>query len=327
MAHRDISLPGLSRKDGVPSKRWQLTLEFSVDTASHSISRSELVRLLGRPDAPLLLDVRPPARFAASEALLACALRCPPDQVAQIAASGPPRDAVVYCVYGHGVGIAAAAALREAGWNARFLAGGIEGGEDGVDDPLDVARWRAEPLPLLRKRPDLGVTGERPSRWITRARPKIDRIACPWLVRRFIDPRAGFFYVPADQVLAEAGRREAVAFDIEGGAISHEGELCSFDTLMRAFDLKEPALDALARIVRGADTGRLDLAPEAAGLLAFSLGLSRLHAGDDLAMLEAALPLYDALFADCRSKATAAWQGATPETHGWPPSAAAGASL
>jgi hypothetical protein len=158
-----------------------------------------------------------------------------------------------------------------------------------------------------RLRPDLGVTGEQPSRWITREHPKIDRIACPWLVLRFIDPEAEFHYVPTTRVFEEAKRLNAVAYDIPGAPITHEGELCSFDTLLRAFDLREPALLALAAIVRGADTGRPDLTPQSAGLLAMSLGLSALHS-DDHAMLRAALPMYDALYAWCRS--------AHGETHG-----------
>jgi hypothetical protein len=146
------------------------------------------------------------------------------------------------------------------------------------------------------------------SRWITRARPKIDRIACPWLVLRFIDPQARFFYVPADEVFARARELGAVAYDIEGAPITHEWERCSFDSLRAAYDLDEPGLDTLATIVRGADTARLQLAPQCAGLLAVSLGLSRLHA-DDHAMLAAALPVYDALYAWCRD--------AQGETHSW----------
>jgi hypothetical protein len=172
------------------------------------------------------------------------------------------------------------------------------------------------PFGALRKRPDLGVTGEAPSRWITRERPKIDRIACPWLVRRFIDPQAQFFYVPTAQVFDEARRLGAVAYDIPGAPIEHNGELCSFDTLLRAFDLTDPSLLALARIVRGADTGRPELTPQSPGLLAFSLGLSQLHAQDDHAMLEAAMPLYDALYAWCRA--------AQGETHNWNPASMKG---
>jgi rhodanese-related sulfurtransferase len=282
-----------------------------VDTVSHSISPEQLAGALGRPDAPLVLDVRRPARFDESQSLLPGARYCAPEDVARFAAEHPPGDVVVYCVYGHEVGKEAAATLRKAGWTARFLAGGIEGGQDGVDAPHAIAHWRAQAVPRLRKRPDLGVTGERPSRWITRERPKIDRIACPWLVRRFIDPGAEFFYVPTHQVLDEARRRNAVAYDIPGAPISHEGDLCSFDTLLRAFDLKEPVLLALARIVRGADTDRLDLAPQSAGLMAISLGFSRLHSEDDHAMLHAAMPVYDALYAWCRS--------AQDEPHSWNP--------
>lgn len=282
-----------------------------MDTAASSlcISPSELRALLGRPGAPLLLDVRRPPRFTESQRLLPGARHCPPDEVARFAASQPPGEVVVYCVYGHEVGQQAAQALRQAGWNARYLAGGIEGGEPGVDAPDDLARWKAEAPPAIRKRPEFGVTGEQPSRWITRERPKIDRVACPWLVRRFIDPRAEFFYVPTAQVFSEAKRLGAVPYDIPGAPISHEWERCSFDALMAAFGLEDPALKTLALIVRGADTDRLSLAPQAAGLLAISLGLSRLHANDDAAMLEAAIPVYDALYAWCAS--------AQAETHTW----------
>jgi hypothetical protein len=207
--------------------------------------------------------------------------------------------------------------LRDAGWNACYLAGGIAGGEDGVDPPAAIAALRATPLPLIRKRPDLGVTGERPSRWITRSRPKIDRIACPWLIRRCIDPRAEFLYLPAAQVLAGAARLQAVAFDIEGAPITHDGPSCSFDAVLKAFDLHDPALDRLARIVRGADTAHLELAPESAGLLALSLGFSQLHA-DDHAMLESAMPAYDALYAWCRDAAASARRGTASESHNWP---------
>jgi rhodanese-related sulfurtransferase len=263
-------------------------LEFSVDTASHSISPRQFLASLGSADAPLVLDVRREERFRESERLLPRAQRCPPDQVAQFVAGRQPGRAVVYCVHGLEIGEKAAADLRAAGWDARFVQGGIEGLVDSG-------------LPTLRKRPDLGVTGEGASKWITRERPKIDRIACPWLVRRFIDAQAQFFYVPTPQVFDEAERLGAVAYDIPGAPIEHDGELCSFDTLLRAFDLNDPALLALARIVRGADTGRLDLTAQSAGLLAFSLGLSRLHAQDDHAMLEAGMPLYDALYAWCRA--------------------------
>jgi rhodanese-related sulfurtransferase len=292
-----------------------------VDTSTLSvpfISPQELAARMGRTDAPLLLDVRRKAKFLESPSLIAGAQRCASEDVATFAASQPPREVVAYCVYGHNVSADAVTELRAAGWNAYALAGGIEGGEDGVDTPQDIVQWRAQRPPTFAKRPDWGVTGEQASRWITRERPKIDRIACPWLVRRFIDARAEFFYVPTAQVLDDAKRLGAVAYDIPGAPISHEGELCSFDTLLKAFGLNDPALNVLARIVRGADTDRLDLAPQSAGLLAFSLGLSRLHADDDHAMLEAAMPLYDALYAWCRD--------AQDEPHSWKPEAMTGAA-
>jgi rhodanese-related sulfurtransferase len=305
-------------------------LEYSVDTSTLSVSSvppvspEELAARMGRADAPLLLDVRREGKFFESPRMLAGARRCAPEDVAALAAAEPAREVVAYCVYGHNVSADAVIALRAAGWDARLLAGGIEGGEEGVDTPQDIARWRATPLPTMRKRPDWGVTGEQASRWITRERPKIDRIACPWLIRRFIDPRAEFFYVPTAQVFSEAARLHAVAYDIPGAPVSHEGEWCSFDVLLRAFEIEDPAVDRLARIVRGADTDHLALEPQCAGLLAFSLGLSRLHA-DDHSMLEAAMPLYDALYAWCASEATAVWQGQAPETHNWKPETMKGA--
>lgn len=284
-------------------------MDTSFSSVPH-ITPEELAARMGRADALLLLDVRRGRKFAESPLMLAGAQRCAPEDVAVLAAAEPAREVVVYCVYGHNDSADATAMLRAAGWDARALAGGIEGGEDGVDAPPEIAQWRAHRLPAVLKRPDWGVTGERPSRWITRERPKIDRIACPWLIRRFIDPRAEFFYVPTAEVFSEAARLGAVAYDIPGAPVSHEGEACSFDALLRAFELDLPALDLLARIVRGADTDRLELAAQSAGLLAFSLGLSRLH-GDDHAMLAAAMPLYDALYAWC--------EGAQAETHNWKP--------
>ena len=269
-----------------------------MDTASHSISPEQFMALVAGGHSPIVLDVRREERFQESDRIALLAQRCAPADVAGFAARNGPAQAIVYCVHGLEIGEKAAAELRAAGWDARFMQGGIDG---------LVERG----LPTLRKRPDLGVTGERASRWITRERPKIDRIACPWLVRRFIDRHAEFIYVPMAKVFEEARRLEAVPYDIPGAPIEHDGELCSFDTLMAAFDLREPALLALARIVRGADTDRLHLAPQSAGLLAISQGLSRLHSQDDHAMLEAAMPVYDALYAWCRSG-----QG---EPHNWNP--------
>ena len=144
--------------------------------------------------------------------------------------------------------------------------------------------------------------------WITRARPKIDRIACPWLIARFIDPQAEFLYVAAADVLRIAAETGATPYDIPAVEMGHNGELCSFDAFLKKYQLSDPALAQLATIVRGADTARLDLAPEAAGLLAISLGLSRNYA-DDHAMLAQGMVIYDALYAWC--------QDGQDQTHRW----------
>lgn len=158
------------------------------------------------------------------------------------------------------------------------------------------------------------VNGKRPSTWVTRERPKIDRIACPWAVLRFIDPAATILYVPTETVLDVAAREGAVAFDIPGAPISHEGDLCSFDVLLRRFGLTDPALAALAPIVRGADTDRHALAPEAAGLHAISLGLA-FNYRDDRALLQHGLVVYDALYAWAKH--------ARGQRHDWRPGTAA----
>lgn len=147
-------------------------------------------------------------------------------------------------------------------------------------------------------------------KWVTRERPKIDRIACPWLIARFIDDAPEFLYVPADQVLDTAARTGAVPYDIPGVEMTHVAELCSFDAFLSKYELGDPALRQLAAIVRGADTSRLDLTPQSAGLYALSLGLSQVFA-DDHEMLAHGMVMYDALYAWCKS--------CQAETHSWPP--------
>jgi len=147
-------------------------------------------------------------------------------------------------------------------------------------------------------------------KWVTRERPKIDRIACPWLIARFIDKEPQFLYVPAAQVLPTAQATGAVPYDIPGVELSHVGELCSFDAFVRKYGLHDPALQQLAAIVRGADTSRLDLTPQSPGLYALSLGLSAVYA-DDHEMLRHGMVMYDALYAWCKR-----CQG---EAHNWPP--------
>lgn len=138
-------------------------------------------------------------------------------------------------------------------------------------------------------------------KWITRERPKIDRIACPWLVARFIDPESEFLYVPGDQVMAIAAATGAIPYDVPGVELTHVGERCSFDAFIEKYQLAEPALQRMAAIVRGADTSRLDLTPQSAGLHAISLGLSH-HFADDHQMLDHGLVMYDALYAWCQAQ-------------------------
>lgn len=267
-----------------------------MDTGtSPSISVSELAHEHAAGRFPYLLDVRRQERYAEATDIIAGARRRRPDRLALWAAD-IPRDQclVVYCVHGHEVSQEAAGELRRRGYDARHLSGGIEA-------------WREAGGPLRSKPPAV------PSRWITRERPKIDRIACPWLVRRFIDADARFHYVPTEQVFARAEEWQATPYDIPGAAYSHDGEQCSFDTFISRHGLgDDPALMRLAVIVRAADTGRPDLAPQAPGLLAISLGLSVMLRDDDV-MLEHGMLIYDALYAWCAS--------ATQEQHGWPPAA------
>lgn len=147
-------------------------------------------------------------------------------------------------------------------------------------------------------------------KWVTRERPKIDRIACPWLIARFIDKEPEFLYVPAHDVLKVAEQTGAIPYDIPGVEMSHVGELCSFDAFLKKYNLTDPALRQLAAIIRGADTSRLDLTPQSAGLYAISLGLSHKFA-DDHAVLRHGLVMYDALYEWCRHCQT--------EAHQWPP--------
>jgi rhodanese-related sulfurtransferase len=270
----------------------------SMDTVS--MKSLSLYSLVGSPRCALVLDVRRAAPFEADPHLIPGALRPDADLVEFAARHAQGRQVVVYCVRGHEVGVDARNVLSAAGHDAVFLEGGIEA-------------WRAAGLPTIRRRDEWRVPGG--SRWITRSRPKIDRIACPWLIRRFIDPLARFDYVPTEKVFEEAVTRKAVAYDIAGAPVTHRGEQCSFDALLEEFALRDPALDLLATIVRGADTDRLDLAPQSAGLLAASLGLSRRYS-DDHEMLEQAMPIYDGLLAWCREET----QGRS-ERHDWTPGA------
>jgi rhodanese-related sulfurtransferase len=262
------------------------------------ISVDKLARLVGTPQAPAIVDVRTEEDFAADPRLIPGAVRRDADDApdwAAATATGRPA-AVMVCQRGRKLSEGAAAWARHQGVAAETLAGGFEA-------------WAKAGLPLVpeARLPPRDVQGR--TVWVTRARPKVDRIACPWLIRRFVDPAAVFPFVAPGEVEGVADRFSATPFDVEGVFWSHRGERCTFDVMLAELGLKTGPLLHLARIVRGADTARPDLAPEAPGLLAVSLGLSRLHA-DDLEQLAAGLGLYDALYRWCRD--------ATDETHNWP---------
>ena len=267
----------------------------SVDT----ISVDKFARLIGTPKCPALIDVRTDEDFTLDPRLIPGSIRRNHADAAAWAAELTGRSAVVVCHKGRKLSQGTAAWLRHEGVPAEALEGG-------------VVAWVAKGLPLVpaEKLPPRDRMGR--TVWVTRARPKIDRIACPWLIRRFVDPAAVFLFVAPSEVEAVAERFGAAPFDIEGDVFwSHRGERCTFDVMVEEFGLSTEAMRRLARIVRAADTARLDLAPEAPGLLAASLGLSRMYA-DDLQQLEAGLALYDAFYRWCRD--------ATEETHDWPAS-------
>lgn len=260
------------------------------------ITVSQLSRLIGTPNAPVLVDVCIDEDFNDDPRLIPASFRHPFADIAALAPKLAGQRVVVICQKGLKLSEGAAAILRTHGVAAESLEGGI-------------LAWRdaGEPLVPAAKLPQPSADGR--TVWVTRHRPKIDRIACPWLIRRFVDPRAQFLFVSPSEVLNVADRFEATPFDVEDVFWSHRGERCTFDTMIEEFALEIEPLQRLATIVRGADTNRHDLAPEAAGLLAASLGLSRMYR-DDIAQLDTGMVLYDAFYRWARD--------ATDEGHDWP---------
>jgi rhodanese-related sulfurtransferase len=259
----------------------------------NSISTDKLIRLIGTAKTPALIDVRSEEDFAADARLIPGALRRNHHEVIQWSGEFAARQVIVVCRSGQELSHGTAAWLRNAGVAAQVLEGGF--------DDWKSAGYPLVPISKIPARDALGRTA-----WVTRVRPKVDRIACPWLIRRFVDPAAVFLYVARTEVAAVGQHFNAVPFDIDDAFFGHRGELCTFDVMVTEFSLSIPALSRLATIVRAADTDRLDLCPEAAGLLAASLGLSRMY-NNDLEQLEAGMTLYDALYRWCRD--------ATDETH------------
>ncbi len=258
--------------------------------AINAISPDKLARLIGTPADPALIDLREAGDFIPGS------LRRNPREIERWAGALCRPAAILICRTGAEESPAAAAWLRHQGIRAELLEGGVEA-------------WTAAGLPLVREAvlPPRDAAGR--TRWVTRARPKVDRIACPWLIRRFVDPAAIFLFAATPDISSVSERMDAAPFDVDGVFWSHRGAACTFDTMLAEFGLAGlPGLDRLAPIVRGADTAHPELAPQAPGLLAISLGLSRIYS-DDLEQLEAGMPVYDAFYRWCRD--------AVDETHDW----------
>jgi rhodanese-related sulfurtransferase len=260
-----------------------------------AISSEKLSRLLGSSQSPIVVDVRDVDGLAERPALVPSSVHRDYDQVESWGPSFGRSDIVVVCSKGKKLSEGVAAHLRLLGARAEILEGGTEA-------------WAAANLPLVPIASLPHGTGEGGTVWVTRSRPKIDRIACPWLIRRFVDPLARFLFVSAAEVEGVAERFGATPYDIEDVHWSHRGERCTFDTMIEEFGLRFAALEHVAEIVRGADTDRLDLSPQSAGLLAISLGLSRMHSSD-LEQLKDGMLIYDALYRWARD--------AMDEKHNW----------
>jgi len=261
----------------------------------NEITVSQLSRLIGTPAAPVVIDVRIDEDFAQDPDFVPTARRHPHNEISTLATELIGKRVVVYCQKGRKLSQGAMAVLR----NHEIAAEVLEGGHFAWRDAGELL------VPANR----IPVGGDGNCVWVTRHRPKIDRMACPWLIRRFVDARARFLFVPPGDVSAVSEKFNATPFDVEDVFWSHRGEFCTFDTMLAEFHLQTEALQRLATIVRGADTNRHELAPEASGLLAASLGLSRMYR-DDLEQIDAGMLLYDAFYRWARD--------AGGESHDWP---------
>lgn len=263
----------------------------------NEITPNALYRRVGTPDAPMILDLRIDADFDDDPALVPGSKRLGFRDIGVHTPALTGTHVVILCHAGRKISQGAAAQLRSRGVQAEVLEGGW-------------LAWREAALPAIPATTHPAPRFGQHSTWVTRHRPKIDRIACPWLIRRFVDPDAEFLFVPREDVALVAEKFDGIAFDVDEAAFTHDGPMCSFDAMLSAFGLEgAAALDEVGRIVRAADTAALHDVPQAAGLLALSIGLSRIHR-DDTAQLCAAMPLYDALFRWARDG-----QG---ERHEWP---------
>ncbi|MGB7241030.1 MAG: sulfurtransferase/chromate resistance protein [Sulfitobacter sp.] len=264
--------------------------------APNEMTVPQLLRLIGLPDTPVIVDISIDPDFDEDPFLIPGSFRHPHTDIEGLKTLLKGRPCVVTCQRGIKLSQGLVAWLRNDGIEAEYLRGGMYAWRDHPDTPRIPAAVLPEP-----------VAGS--TLWVTRHRPKIDRIACPWLIRRFVDPDARFLFVSPAEVQGVASRYNATPFDIEDVFWSHRGENCTFDTMLDEFGLRTEALDRLSRVIRGADTNAHDLAPQAAGLLALSVGLSRQYR-DDVAQLQAGMALYDALYRWARD--------GVDEGHDWP---------
>ena len=265
-------------------------------TAPNEISVNQLLRLIGTPDCPMIVDISIDPDFADDPYFIPGSFRHPHTDLPGLIARLDGRHSVVTCQKGIKLSQGLVAWLRNEGLEAEYLSGGMYAWRDANGTMRIPASAIPEP-----------VGGN--TLWVTRHRPKIDRIACPWLIRRFVDPDARFLFVSPSEVGGVAARYGATPFDIDGVFWSHRGDKCSFDTMLEEFQLQSEPLMRLAEVIRGADTNRHDLHPAAAGLLAISVGLSRQYR-DDIAQLNAGMALYDALYRWARD--------GHEEGHDWP---------
>jgi rhodanese-related sulfurtransferase len=260
------------------------------------ITVSQLTRLIGTAAAPTLVDVRIDEDFSLDPNFIPGSRRCPHQKIASLAVELKGRHVVVYCQKGKKISQGANAILRNQGINTESLEGGH-------------FAWRDAGQLLVPADKIPSRNADEQTVWVTRHRPKIDRMACPWLIRRFIDPRAQFLFVAPAEVQSVAEKFDATPFDIEDVFWSHRQDRCTFDTMIEEFQLETEALRRLAGIVRGADTNKHELSPQSAGLLAVSLGLSRMYR-DDNAQIDAGMLVYDAFYRWSRD--------AVDEKHDWP---------
>lgn len=264
--------------------------------APNEITVPQLNRLIGTPECPRIVDVCIDPDFDDDPFFIPTSVRHSHQDAPGLMHQNSVQKTVIVCQKGKKLSQGLAAWLRSAGQSAEYLAGGKQAWRAAED----TACLPADRLPA----PIHGST-----LWVTRQRPKLDRVACPWLIRRFIDPAARFLFVGSAEVLDVAERFGATAFDVEGAPFAHQGDRCSFDAILAAFGLNTPALNRMADIIRAADTGHSERVPQSAGLLALSIGLSRQYR-DDTAQLEAGMSLYDALYRWARD--------GYEETHGAP---------